>query len=297
MEYYYKINGLLVSSEIELPEAYQVEPQTPEVEIKYGAMPDFIRELRAKKYNYSIYHKEYKWFYVDGEGSFFIRNGISIIVEPEDTADDKHIRSILLGSAFGSIMYQRDIIAIHGAAVVWKDKAIIVSGNSGTGKSTISTALRIKGSLFLADDTVAIKSTDGAVYANPSFPQQKLCTDTALDFGYDLSKLTLLDENKEKYAVNLLDSFCSESKEVKALVCLEIHEGRQVMISEITGNAKLQYILKYLYSYRDYISASMNTEVFRRCLEVARQIPVFQVKRPVDRNLVGEIADQIMALI
>jgi len=297
MEYYYKIYGLIIKSEIEFPEAYEVEEQASEVEIKYGLMPDFIKKKQEKKSTISMLLREYKWFYFEKEGNFFIEKGISITVELDSTADEKHIRSLILGACLGSIMYQREIIAIHGAAVVWKDKAIIISGNSGAGKSTISTQFRKKGCLFLADDTVAIDSKDGCIYAKPSFPQQKLCKDVAIEFGYDLNDLILLDEEYEKYAVRLEDIFCPVSKEVAALVCLDIHDGDQLIVKEITSSMKLNYIISNLYTNRDFKSVGMNTKVFKKCLEMAQKVPVIMVKRPLDKFVAAQIVEQVITII
>jgi len=297
MEYYYNIYGLNIKSEIYLPEAYEIEEKDTEVQIRYGVMPSFIKEKRKDDYVTSTLLRDYKWFYFEKEGNFLIEKGTSITVELDNTADEKHIRSLVLGACLGSIMYQREIIAIHGAAVVWKDKAIIVSGVSGAGKSTISAEFRKKGCIFLADDTVAITSEDGIIYANPAYPQQKLCTDAAIELGYDLNELISLFEEREKYAVRLTDAFCSVRKEIVAMVCLDIHDGSQLILDEITSSKKLEYIIENLYTYRDFTRAGMNTNTFKKCLEMAQKIPVIRVKRPAGMNIATQITEHIFTLI
>lgn len=297
MKFYYKIYGLAIKSEIELPEAYEIEYQTEEVEIVYGVMPEFIKEKREQGYYSGVYFREYKWFYYEEEANFLMEKGKKITVEIDNTADEKHIRALLLGVCLGSIMYQRNILSIHGSAVVWNDKAIIVSGVSGAGKSTISTELRKKGGLLLADDTVAIASEDEIVYANPSFPQQKLCKDAAIKFGYDLKKLILLQENREKYAIELKDAFCPVRKEVSAFVCLDIHNGNQLIIEEEKTSKKLQHIIENMYVYKDLKNIGMNTIMFKKCLEVAQKVPVIRIERPTGKNVVERITEQIINIM
>lgn len=50
---------------------------------------------------------------------------------------------------------------IHASAVVWKEKAIVFTGRSGQGKSTLSTDLVAKGAGFLGDDLVFLYMENG----------------------------------------------------------------------------------------------------------------------------------------
>lgn len=294
MLYYYKIYGLILESEIEFPEAYEVAEQKADVVVRIGTMPQFIKEKYVEDYNSSIYKRLYKWFYFQNEGNFLIEKGNTVTVEPDATADIKHIRALVLGPCLGTILYQREIISIHGSAVVWKDRVIIVCGSSGAGKSTVSSELRRKGCLFMADDTIALTEENGVILANPSYPQQKLCPEVAVRLGYNLEDLILLDEDCIKYAIRMRDNFCSEKKEVAAIVCLSKHEEDDLQIREVSGNAKLEYITSNLYYYKDCKVAGMNINIFKKCLEIARKVPVIKVERPSDKDVASMIADEIL---
>lgn len=294
MLYYYKIYGLILESEIEFPEACEVAEQKADVVVRIGTMPGFIKEKYMDDYNASIYKKVYKWFYFEKEGNFLIENGNTVTVEPDTTADIKHIRALILGPCLGTVLYQRDVISIHGSAVVWKDRVIIVCGASGAGKSTVSSELRSRGCLFMADDTIALTEENGNILAYPSYPQQKLCPEVAIRLGYKLEDLILLDEDCIKYAVRMGDNFCSEKKEVAAIVCLSKHEEDSLRITEVSGNAKLEYITTNLYFYKDCKVAGMNVNIFKKCLEIARKVPVIKVERPVNQDVASVIADEIL---
>lgn len=293
--YCYKIYGLVIESEIEFPEAFELEEQPADVVVRYGMMPENIRKEKEELHHTFKQNQSLKWFYFEEEGSFLIENGTSICVEPDATADEKHIRALVLGACLGTILLQRERIAIHGSAVVWRNKAIILSGRSGTGKSTICTELRNRGCLFLADDTVAITSEADVLYANPAYPQQKLCTDAAAAFGYQLQDLILLNEEKMKYAIRLKDSFCPDRKVIAALVILEIREDYQLIVQELRGSEKLEYIIKNLYSNVDYRYIGMNTKVFRKCMEFAQKVPIIRIARPAGLNTVETIVDQLIS--
>ena len=70
-------------------------------------------------------------------------------------------------------MIQRDIVAIHGGTIVIDNKAIILTGNRGAGKSTLTTGLRLKGYPFISDDVAAIEIKDSIPMVKHGFPYQK----------------------------------------------------------------------------------------------------------------------------
>jgi hypothetical protein len=293
MGYYYKIYGLTIHSEIWLPEALECEPAIADVEIMYGVMPYMIRKKRDNQKSDNLIGPGNRWFYIPNEGSFLIQEGTNIIVEKEETADEKHIRSLLLGACLGCVLFQREIIAIHGSAIVLNGKAILISGRSGAGKSTLSTEFRNRGCQFMADDTVALTSTKEGVYAYPSYPQQKLCVDAAIHYGYDLNKLVLLNEDRKKYGIDLSTSFCPEIREVAAFIYLDIYEEDELRIEELNGAEKLNLIIENLYNFIEYSVAGMSPTIFKKCLEITQKIPIIRVRRPEKENTISQIVENL----
>lgn len=69
--------------------------------------------------------------------------------------------------AYGLMTLQRDTLAIHSSCIVYKDKAVLFLGESGTGKSTHTRLWRehIKGAILLNDDSPMIRVEDNKVWA------------------------------------------------------------------------------------------------------------------------------------
>ena len=57
---------------------------------------------------------------------------------------------------------------IHAAAVGWTDKAILIAGEAGAGKSTLAAWLIEKGFSYIADDEVVIDNDDAAIMGFPA---------------------------------------------------------------------------------------------------------------------------------
>ena len=68
---------------------------------------------------------------------------------------------------FGLMMLKHETLAIHSSCIVYKDKAVLFLGESGTGKSTHTRLWRehIEGAMLLNDDSPMIRVEDGKVWA------------------------------------------------------------------------------------------------------------------------------------
>lgn len=295
MEYYYQIYGLNVKSEIELPEAYEISETTNvDVTIGYGIIPEFILDKKSNGKYSSVFQREYSWVYYEAEGDFLMRQGKEIIVALANQYNIKHIRAIILGTCLGNILYQRDTIAIHGGAVVFGDKAVVVSGISGAGKSTVSMSLREKGAIFLSDDTVAAIEENENIYAYPGYPQQKMCKDTVNRFGLDINHLIELEEERDKYAVQLNEEFCNFKKAIHLLVFLDIADGDELIVEELQGSSKLQYLLQNQYAIDSFKRGGLNHNIFRKCVACANRVKMILVSRPRGKDCSEEISNIIL---
>ena len=119
-----------------------------------------------------------------------------------------------------------------------------------------------------------------------------------MDFGHDVEQLIVINEERQKYAVSVKDIFCSSRKEIKAMVCLELnHMDDELIIDEVKGNEKLEYIINNLYAYYDFRDLGMSTYDFQQCLEMTHKIPVLRVKRPPNLKTQNQIIDHIYRFI
>lgn len=291
MSYRYIVYGLRVLSEIEIPKLRVWQETDSEKEqligeqtvlIKYGNIRDDVVVHMQKTGIREMLKKDEVILYYEKEAVFAIIKGNQIIVQLFVSYQPEHIRALLLSNCLGVIMVQRGIVAIHGGAVVHKKKAIVVTGSSGSGKSTLCQYLREQGMGFLADDTVAVATRGERTIAYPGYPYTKLCKDAALKYGYDLSQLEFLWEDKEKYAIPFWDTFCKVPVELKAIVMVCPSECENVTIRQISGSAKIQFFVDSLYCYKIYQALGLDAELFQNMLKIVSSISCYVIERPVN---------------
>lgn len=296
--YYYKIYGLFVLSQIEMKEAERIEkPDHIDVTIIESDMPDFIKEKKKEGFTISHARKKYAWMYFPEVGDFLTVDGHVIKYRLTEKNDLPHAKSIILGTCFGDIMYQRDLLNIHGSAVETNNKAIVISGQSGSGKSTISHELKKLGCRVLADDTVVVNLDDSTPKAVPGYPQQKLCKDMALKLGYNLKELIKLEEEKEKYGLLLKKEYCNNPMPISILVILEKEISDFVSYQFIESGDKIEYLLNSLYINMLYKKYGMEPSVFNKCIEFVKKVKILRIRRPLDKDTSEEIAKYIFSIV
>ena len=289
MKYYYKVYGLNIESEIKIPELIILEKENEpniDVTIYIGKMAEGINIAKNQGVLEGFRKKE-MWFYIKGIATYYIKNGREIVVEPYRDIDDYYIKTYILGSAFGLLLIQRNIVAIHGGTVVIDDKAIICTGHTGAGKSTLTSALRLNGAKLLADDVSSIDIKD-EIMVYPAYPQQKLCGDAVRKLGYDTGDFIRIDEGRDKYAIPSKTEFISEPVKLSAIFEVMVGDIEKVEIRELKGSEKMNTIMKNI--YRGYVNeiAGLDREYFKKFLKITKEINLYRIIRPKDKFTVNE---------
>lgn len=295
--YYYKVYGLIVKSEVllsELIEASDEEIKNIDVEVTYGIVRNHIEEFLDNGINYKL-DKDKMWFVIEDVGYYYITKGKTIVVEPYKDADKAQIKTFLLGSAFGYLLIQRDSIAIHGGTIIINGKAIIFTGDTGAGKSTMTAAFREKGYFFMADDVSVIsRCKDGSYEIYPGYPQQKLCKDTIKNMGYNPDAFKMIDDDREKYVIPAKESFINTPVELGGIIELSINDGEEVEIFEVLGSEKLLTLMKNIYRIEVTRFTGISRKYLTQCLEVTKNISIYKIKRPKGINTIDEQIDLVI---
>ncbi|SUY29939.1 ATP-binding cassette domain-containing protein [Clostridium perfringens] len=283
-KWFYKVYGLIVESDIEIPELLSIDKNEKKVDVKIkkDIIPKNIIE-KIPSYSWFKYDINSMVFTVKGTGSFYIYDGNNIIVQPSENADNQRIKTFILGTSFGMILLQRNKIAIHGGCVLIGENAIILTGQSGAGKSTLTNAFRHYEFPFMADDVCSTVEFQDEIFIEPAYPQQKICKDAMKKIGYNISNFKLIDEEREKYIIPTHESFVKEKRKLKAIFEIEPYDGEEVKIEEVSGGEKMKIILRNIYRIEVIAPFGIPKSYFKKVINIAKNTLVFRIKRPRDQ--------------
>lgn len=291
-------------SEVEIPEAIKLTEDKNskhiDVNIKYSHMTKEIESHLANGERYG-YNKDEFWFAIDNVAIYRICNGDTIYIE--DTGGvASEIKTFLLGSAFGALLIQRNIVAIHGGTILLGDSAITITGDTGAGKSTLTSAFSISGCKFFADDVSALDITkDEEVYIRPAYPQQKLCRDAVIKLGLSFDDLKWIDEDRDKFAVPSHKTFIKEPKKLKYIIEICVDKDNKlntdIDIEEVKGIQKLQSMMKNVYRVEVIDITGIDKEYFKKVSKIAGKVKYYRITRKKDIFTIDKEMDLIKSQI
>lgn len=209
----YKAYGLLISSEIELPELSLAEKDANiDLYISIGS----IRLPRLRKT--PIHRRGTQACQgIDTEGnlilhwdqiaSFQAKDGKQLIVSPL-TQDPDLLSLFVISEALAMILFQRGYYLLHASSVKVGQKAWCFMGVPGAGKSTTAAAFLKAGCSLLSDDLTAIRFDDsGKAFIIPGYPQLKIWDNSVQGLHYDRAALQPVSEGINKFSFRPEGSF------------------------------------------------------------------------------------------
>lgn len=287
LHYYYKLYGLNIKSDFNLSELHHSEfdnLSNIKVNIINGKCPKTIQNIKVSNYYYTASDNE-AMFSAEECGTFYIKNGNTIIIEPISNVNYQHLKSYLLSRSFALLMFQRNTIALHGSSILFNNKAYILCGQSGAGKSTLSAALTLQGYDLFSDDLSVISFDNNTPLVYSGISHNKLCEDTFKHFNLSHKNLIKVDNFLNKYALPSKKAFSNCTVPISILIELSptyntTNTENSVSLTEVFGEEKLQTVFRNIFKLEFINDIGLNPTYLKKCLNLAKNIRVFKLTRP-----------------
>ena len=261
--------------------------------------------IEGRKLAHAFEGKEPFYYKVDTQVSYVsnsfcymvIEEGKTIFYEKKAGVTSQLLNAYILGWGIAILFYQRGHLALHGSCLTDKKKALIISGNSGSGKSTVTEEILTRGFGFMADDMVVVqKSDDNVMLATAAFPYQKLCRDVVENLSMPKEEIIYIDETKDKYLVPYQGDFDETPVPIHIMIILKVSDIEQVRVQELTGADKFYASMDALFLQPLLGEQLYMPEQGRRILEFASKVQMYQIERPREKNSKKEIVDAILEI-
>lgn len=226
--------------------------------------------------------------------SFRVSNGNKISIHKENKeVSDGDLRTFLLGSIFGGILIQKEMLLLHANALSKDGQAILFMGHSGDGKSTLAYNLIRKGWKLLSDDLVALNSKFEVL---PGIPRIKLWQDSITEFGLDKYKLPLVRKNINKYLLMNENIKVEESRlPLKILYIINRNDKKSLCMPRYDVTKKrdaLELILSYCYRTRFIKGLGKEKAIFLKIANLINEKKIMVANLP---NNLKKIDDWLAA--
>lgn len=292
--YQYQAYGLSVLSDLVFPEFIEIPASKlffqEDIVIRFGAVPlEGLNHCVKQGYGYQLNQSMF-WLNIPYIGRFLIESGQCITIEPVAGVDEDSIRAFVLEPCMGILLIQRELFVLHGNAMKINDQGIVFLGDYGVGKSSLAATFLQQGHSILTDGICALNSKFNVV---PSYPSLSLWYDTASYLNIDLVPLRKIRPKIDKYALPIAMQFDNQNTLVKSIFILDLYKKDGFNATPLSGSVKVKYLQKNIY-HKGHLSALQKSSLyFNYCAEVAKNIPIVLIQRPIKYFRIQELANFI----
>ena len=282
--YYFAFN-LKIKSDLKLDRAQPIEDCFPDVQI-YKSNAAYNESLGFQQASFWSGDSKFFSVYVPNIAYFKIVDGNTILYHPDSTNDYDSIALFILGTCMGALLSQRKKLVLHANAIKVGDHAVLFSGPSGIGKSTLAAAFSNLGYPVLADDLAVIDENN---QVSPSYPFIKLWQDTSDKMGITTTELRRVRPQIEKFELPVHHSFYQEPLPVKSVFFLNTHNKDTFEIEEITGFGKIPFLKNNTYRINHIEAMGLLGHHLKASSHLANHSSLYKISRPENGFMIEEL--------
>lgn len=288
--FYYLAHGLIFRSELPLPELRVIEsPAAVDVTIRRGLIEQENND--SKRLSWSCAEKKKIYLYAKDLAKLLIEGGQEIVVDANKGADERLLQLLLVGPAFGVLLFQRDYLVLHASAVSIGGRVVAFLAESRQGKSTTAAAFHACGYSVIADDVLAVDiSRPEAPLATPAFPQLKLWPEALAFLDEAADALPPVHYSIDKRVRRINNGFSSLPEPVRAVYVLA--DGESLEIARLPPQRALIELVRHSYTKLLIHSIKDSTHLLK-CASLVQKIPVSHLKRPRSLSILFEVVKAV----
>jgi len=288
----YQVFGLNIHSEMKLPELIESRDDSLDVSIKFGKTPNNLKNAKWNGVLFEAAPGEFL-FKMKNVGTYYVKEGNLIIIQPVINADISDLRIFLLSTCLGIIILQRGLLPLHGSSFSVDDNAIIVIGATNSGKSTLAAGFYHKGYTVISDDISVVSSYDEDKFiVQPGIPHLKLWKDVLEYFNYS-GKITKIRSRIEKYRIYNTDIIDIKPAQIIKILYLSPSNNDSFKYEKIQGTEKFYILLSNVYRGQFIESLGKVEDIFNTVSRLANKVDLFRVSRPRIDLKINELVDFI----
>ena len=299
-QFHYSAYGLTFTSAFEIRGLLECIGEQEEVILKMGKIDTspfsikkgfLIREMTPDGF----------LFCVENVAAFLISDGKHITIDAY--TEDKGVwETLLLGPVMAALLQQNGFLTLHGSAFLFEEKAVLMLGATGVGKSSLAMALHKKGNCYLTDDICAITfSTEGEPLLYLGSSHVNLWEDSieALGLSQNTSHQIRLGLSRHQFIMDL--PRLNKCHPIKRVYLLEVGSIQDDILAaqklDLMSSIKLLY--KNIYGINSLRDMELENESFKMIHIMAAQITCSKLDRQhaqMDIKLVAEHLESFLKL-
>ena len=229
---------------------------------------------------------------VPGTGSFYTREGKIVEYETEPGADPEWIRLYLKTQALVALLHQRGVISFHASCFINDRRAVMILGESGAGKSSLTASFVLDGAGFLTDDVTPVIFNKGLPQVMPLYDSIRLREHSVDQLKIETDDLTRAEPGSGKHYMQVRNA-SRESSPLSHIFKIELGKKR-VPSFHTPQPADAFALLRSEICSWELLRGMPATEAayMHQLLDIIKQVKIVRVIRPVAIKI-NELRDAV----
>jgi hypothetical protein len=217
---------------------------------------------------------------IPGAGVYYALEGHELWYTPEPGVDERWAVSQLQGLPLAALLHQRGVLHFHAASFVFEGAGVLLLGQSGAGKSSLTAAFHQAGYTALSDDLSAMVFENDRPMIWPVDRKVRLRENTLRQLQLGPEHLEAPDPFTGKYALKTkahgIDRF-----PLQHLLHLERHDGSDIRIEQPPADEQFS-LLRSEICHWEMLRGMPQTEkaYLKQILQMLNTLPLLRVLRP-----------------
>lgn len=260
-----------------------------------------IQEAEDPAFTFNVLGREefFELAYADGTRFVVDRAAQQIwgTCPPPLTIED--LATYLLGPIMGFALRRRGILSLHASAICIDGQAVVLCGESASGKSTTAAALALQGFPVLCEDIAALTETGDRLQVEAGYPRICLWPNAVQDLYGIADALPLLTPTWEKRYLPLdgmRAKFELHRRPLSAIYLLapRVAENDAPRIEDLGTRESLLELVQNTYKNRMLDRTQRGTE-FDFLARLVTHVPVRRIVPHADAGRIGALCDLIIS--
>ena len=214
------------------------------------------------------------------------------------------VRHLFLAQVWPVLLSLRGHIVLHASAIRIGDRAVAFVGHTGQGKSTLAASFNREGYALVTDDILVLEWADDVVRAVPSYPEQRLWSDSAdalTDAPETLHNVAHYTNKKALHLPLEERSFVERPVPLAAIFWLEGTSGEveasaaeEVSTMPLSLSEAYVALLDQVFRLDFSDQTRMRREV-KQLTKLVHNVPVFRLRYPRQYEMLKEVHQTVAA--
>ena len=217
-----------------------------------------------------------------GVGYFYVSNGNRIEIMPYADASQNVLELYLNGSVYGAVLHQRKTLPLHGSCFNFQDVGVMICGESGVGKSSLTASFCLNGADFLTDDVTPVVFQSDKPHIWAISDRIKLWSDSLQQLNQQEEGLTQIVPEWGKFYFPM-ESDKGGLFSLDQVFILAIHDKPHVNSWDLEGVEKFAALRNEIYRW-EYLQGMPQSEAayLKQLISISQTVRVTKVARPAN---------------